>query len=93
MVMKFIKLIFGFIGSVILGLLFMGGLDMDDIKFSRNIRKLRRENWFKELTDNGIYYERIYQNQKFREYLCQDKIVEKIINDEQERNYLISLIK
>ncbi|MEH7180160.1 hypothetical protein [Neobacillus vireti] len=91
--MKFIKLIVGFIGSVILGLLFMGGLDMDDIRFSRNIRKLKRESWFRELADNGRYYEKIYQNQKFREYLCQDKIVEKIINDEQERTYLISLIK
>ncbi|MBM7662821.1 hypothetical protein JOC85_003632 [Bacillus mesophilus] len=91
--MKMIKMIVGFIVSVFLGLLFMGGLDIEDIKFSRNIRKLKKESWFKELSDNGIYYEKIYQNPKVREYLCQEHIVEKVINNEQERTYLISLLK
>lgn len=94
MIMKnFFKLIFGFIISLILGLLFMGGIDLDDIKFRKNIKKLKRESWFRELSDNGIYYEKIYQNQEFQNYLCQDNIVEKVINDEKERSYLISLIK
>jgi hypothetical protein len=87
------KKVFGVILSFILGLLFLGGLDLDDLKFKNNIRKLKRLSWFKELSDNGRYYEKIYQNQTFREYLCQDDIVEKIINDEQERTYCISLIK
>jgi hypothetical protein len=90
---NFFKLIFGFIISLILGLLFMGGIDLDDIKFRKNIKKLKRESWFRELSNNGIYYEKIYQNQEFQNYLCQDNIVEKVINDEIERIYLISLIK
>lgn len=71
----------------------MGGIDLDDIKFRKNIKKLNRESWFRELSDNGIYYEKIYQNQEFQNYLCQDNIVEKVINDEKERSYLISMIK
>ncbi|KIL50609.1 hypothetical protein KP78_06100 [Jeotgalibacillus soli] len=71
----------------------MGGIDLDDIKFRKNIKKLKRESWFRELSDNGIYYEKIYQNQEFQYYLRQDNIVEKVINDEKERSYLISLIK
>ncbi|WP_041086186.1 hypothetical protein [Jeotgalibacillus soli] len=90
---NFFRLIFGFIISLILGLLFMGGIDLDDIKFRKNIKKLKRESWFRELSDNGIYYEKIYQNQEFQYYLRQDNIVEKVINDEKERSYLISLIK
>lgn len=91
--LRIIKVIFGTIGSVILGLIFMGGLDLDDIRFQRNLRKLKKESWFKELSDNGWYYERIFQNEVVREYLLQDKIVEKLKNDVQERNYLISIIK
>ncbi|MCA1031269.1 hypothetical protein LCL95_09555 [Bacillus timonensis] len=91
--MKAIKSIFGVMASIFLGLLFMGGLDIDDIKFSRNIRKLKKESWFKELSDNGYYYEKIYQNPRIREYLRQDHIVEKIIRNEHERTYFISLIK
>lgn len=89
-----VKIILGTIGSVILGLLFMGGgLDVDDIRFQKNIRKLKKEAWFKELSDNAIYYERIFHNEVVREYLLQDNIVGKIKNDEQERYKLISLIK
>ncbi|KPL61007.1 hypothetical protein [Rossellomorea vietnamensis] len=92
--MRIVKIIFGTIGSVILGLLFMGGgLDLDDIRFQRNIRKLKKEGWFKELSDNGLYYERIFHNEAVREYLLQDNIVVKVKNNEQERNHLISLIK
>ncbi len=91
--MKKLKLIFGIVFSIILGFIFSGGFDLDDIKFSRNIRKLKKERWFKELSDNGFYYEKIYQNQKVQDYLCQDNIVEKIRNNEQERNYFLSLIK
>lgn len=70
-----------------------GGLDIDDIRFHKNIRKLKKEGWFKELSDNANYYERIFHNEVVREYLLQDNIVEKIKKDEQERNNLISLIK
>lgn len=93
MKIRIIKLIFGTVGSVILGFVFMGAIDLDDIKLQKNIRKLKKERWFKELSDNGMYYERIYQNEAVREYLLQDNIVEKIKNNEQERIYLISLIK
>jgi hypothetical protein len=90
---NFFKLLFGLVLSLILGLLFMGGIDLDDIKFRKNIRRLKRESWFRELSDNGIYYEKIYQNQEFQNYLCQDNIVEKVMNDEKEKSYLLSLIK
>lgn len=70
-----------------------GGLDLDEIKFQKNIRMLKKEVWFKELSDNAIYYERIFHNEVVREYLLQDNIVVKIKNDEQERYKLISLIK
>jgi hypothetical protein len=90
---NFFKLLFGFVLSLILGLLFMGGIDLDDIKFRKNIRRLKRESWFRELSDNWIYYEKIYQNQEFQNYLCQDNIVEKVMNDEKEKSYLLSLIK
>ncbi|WGG44626.1 hypothetical protein [Rossellomorea sp. DA94] len=91
--MRIVKIIFGTIGSVILGFLFMGGLDLDDIKFQKNIRKLKKEGWFKELSDNGMYYERIFHNESVREYLLQENIVVKLKNDEEERYKLISLIK
>ncbi|UTE76719.1 hypothetical protein [Rossellomorea sp. KS-H15a] len=91
--MRIVKIILGTIGSVILGLLFMGGLDLDDIRFQKNIRKLKKEGWFKELSDNGMYYERIFHNEAVREYLLQENIVVKINNDEGKRNKLISLIK
>ncbi|WP_061809445.1 hypothetical protein [Rossellomorea vietnamensis] len=91
--MRIVKIILGTIGSVILVLLFMGGLDLDDIRFQKNIRKLKKEGWFKELSDNGMYYERIFHNEAVREYLLQENIVVKINNDEGKRNKLISLIK
>ncbi|PFG05309.1 hypothetical protein [Bacillus sp. es.034] len=91
--MRIVKIILGTIGSVILGIIFMGGLDLDDIRFQKNIRKLKKEGWFKELSDNGMYYERIFHNEAVREYLLQDNIVVKIKNDGEERYKLISLIK
>ena len=91
--MRTVKIILGTIGSVILGFLFMGGLDLDDIRFQKNIRKLKKEGWFKELSDNGMYYERIFHNEAVREYLLQENIVVKIKNDGEEKYKLISLIK
>ncbi|WP_349408773.1 hypothetical protein [Pseudalkalibacillus sp. SCS-8] len=92
MKIKTLKLIGGTVVSVILGFVFNGGLDLEDLKFQRSIRKLRKESWFKELSDNGWYYERIYHNEAVREYLLQDNIVEKIKKDEQHQRYLKSLI-
>lgn len=90
---KIIKTIFYLFLSFILGVLFLGSVDLYDIRFKSNIRRLKKEVWFKNLNDSAVYYEKIYQNQKLKDYLSQDNIVKKILEDEQEKEYLISLIK
>jgi hypothetical protein len=87
------KNFFKFIAAFILGLLFSGGLDMDDIKFQRNIRKLKKEKWFKDMSDNGRYYESIYHNQELKNYLITNGITDKIINNKEERERFLSFIK
>lgn len=89
---KTIKSVFAVAASILLGLLFGGGIDLDDIKFQRNIRKLKKEAWFRKLESDGLYYERIYQNPKVREYLLQDKVVDRITKNENEKEHLIQLI-
>lgn len=84
---------FKVVAAVILGLLFSGGIDLDDIKFHRSIRRLKKEKWFKELSDDGRYYESIYQNEEFKNYITKNGIVEKVIHDFDERERLLSFIR
>ncbi|MEH7883912.1 hypothetical protein V7654_06260 [Bacillus sp. JJ1609] len=78
--------------AVILGLLFSGGIDLDDLKFKRNIRKLKKEKWFKELCADGRYFESIYQNEELKDYLTGERIVEKILHNKEEKESFISFI-
>jgi hypothetical protein len=89
---KFIKTVLGLIVSIILGLLMGGVFDLEDLKVKRNI-KLKKESWFRELSENGIYYERINNSHEIHDYLLQENIIEKIRKDENEKSHLISLIK
>ncbi|WP_227395935.1 hypothetical protein [Jeotgalibacillus aurantiacus] len=90
--MKRIKMTLGIVASVILGFIFMGGLDLDDITFRRNIMRLKREEWFKKIIKSGYHYNEIYDNPKVREYLLQENIVSKIKNNEKEREYFQLMI-
>ena len=78
--------------SIILGWLFSGGIDLDDITFQRNIRKLKKEKWFKKLSDDGYYYENIYHNPNLKGNITKKGIVNKIIQDQEERDYFLKLI-
>jgi hypothetical protein len=89
---KFIKTVLGLIVSIILGLLMGGVFDLEYLKVKRNI-KLKKESWFRELSENGIYYERINNSHEIHDYLLQENIVEKVRKDENEKSHLISLIK
>ena len=86
------KNLFKVIAAVILGLLFSGGIDLDDLKFKRNIRKLKKEKWFKELCDDGRYYESIFQNEELKDYLTGERIVEKILHTKEEKERFLSFI-
>jgi hypothetical protein len=86
------KNFFKVIAAVILGLLFSGGIDLDDLKFKRSIRKLKKEKWFKELCDDGRYYESIFQNEELKDYLTGERIVEKILHNKEEKERFLSFI-
>jgi hypothetical protein len=86
------KNFFKFRGAFVLGLLFSGAVDLDDLKFRRNIGKLKKEKWFKELSDNGRFYESIYQNEALKEYLTQKGIVERILHDKDEKEQFLRFI-
>ncbi|MEH7444164.1 hypothetical protein V7201_17770 [Bacillus sp. JJ1122] len=86
------KNFFKVIAAVILGLLFSGGIDLEDLKFKKNIRKLKKEKWFKELCDDGRYYESIFQNEGLKDYLTEERIVEKILHNKEEKERFLSFI-
>lgn len=86
------KNFFKVIAAVVVGLLFSGGIDLDDLKFKKNIRKLKKEKWFKELCDDGRYYESIFQNEELKDYLTEERIVEKILHNKEEKERFLSLI-
>lgn len=86
---NFFKVIVAFL----LGLFLSGAVDLDDLKFRRNIRKLKKEQWFKEFSDNGRYYESIYQNQALKNYLTQKGIVQRILQDKDERETFLGFIQ
>ncbi|RIW34634.1 hypothetical protein D3H55_08960 [Bacillus salacetis] len=80
--------------GLLLGLLFIGSAyGPDDYRFGKTIRRLKKENWFKQLSDNGYYFEKIYHNPETREFLLQENIVERLKENEREREYFVSLIK
>lgn len=81
------------VAAVILGLIFSGGIDLDDIKFRRSIIRLKKEKWFKELSDDGCYYESIYKNEEFKNYVTKNGMVEKVIHDLEERERFLSFIR
>ncbi|KIL51557.1 hypothetical protein KP77_10690 [Jeotgalibacillus alimentarius] len=91
--LKVIKLSAGLVASIVLGLIFGGGIDLDDIKFRKNMKRLKKEPWFKKIEQDGLYYEKIYQNEALKEYLFQDDIVNRILEDEKEKDQLIKLIQ
>ncbi|MCA1055459.1 hypothetical protein LCM10_10725 [Rossellomorea aquimaris] len=86
------KKIFKVVFAALLGWLFAGGIDLDDIAFRRNVRKLKGEKWFKELSGNGLYYERIYHNPELQAYVNQKGRVERILADSRERERFVSMI-
>ena len=84
---------FKLIGAFLLGLFLSGAVELDDLKFRRNIRKLKKEQWFKEFSDNGRYYESIYQNPALKDYLTQKGIIERILQDKDEKEKFLSFIQ
>ncbi|MFU8692711.1 hypothetical protein ACNA6I_23135 (plasmid) [Rossellomorea sp. FS2] len=91
--MRGLKVFFGTIASVLLGILFLGAIDLDDIKYKKNINKLKKENWFKELADNGVYYSKFHDDPVVREFLMKENIVKDMKEDERKREEFEKLLK
>jgi hypothetical protein len=68
------------------------GLDPSEMTFKRNIKRLRKEEWFKKLSDDARYYENIYLNPVLKDYINKEGTLERIFQNEREKQYFISKI-